>query len=150
MGRAEKAKCEGEGRLLREGYLRYSTAMVIFGPWQSCPLRVGFEVRIFGCVGDEACSRERDRWHLEQRTISKVDTTVFEDSEEERGVSPVLEALEEDSCIEAEVELILYWEMRFASRRGRWVSADILSEIEIVRELERIEESRVGELRTGR
>lgn len=58
-----------------------------------------------------------------------MDTTVFEDSEEERGVSPVLEVLEEDSCIEAEVELIMYWEMRFASRRGHWVSA---SEIEIV------------------
>lgn len=61
-----------------------------------------------------------------------MDTTVFEDSEEERGVSPVLEVLEEDSCIEAEVELMMYWEMRFASRRGRWVSAEILSEIEIV------------------
>ncbi|EEH11200.1 predicted protein [Histoplasma capsulatum G186AR] len=140
-GSRGKGECEGEGRLLGEGYLRHSTAIVIFGPWARLSwntdviLLLGFKRgHCLDSIGrhDEACSRERDRWHLEQRTISKVDTTVFEDSEEERGVSPVLEVLEEDSCIEAEVELMMYWEMRFASRRGRWVSAEILSEIEIV------------------
>ncbi|EER43251.1 conserved hypothetical protein [Histoplasma capsulatum H143] len=129
-GSRGKGECEGEGRLLGEGYLRYSTAIVIFGPWArlsgntDVTLLLGFKRgHCLDSIGrhDEACSRERDRWHLEQRTISKVDTTVFEDSEEERGVSPVLEVLEEDSCIEAEVELIMYWEMRFASRRGHWL-----------------------------
>ncbi|EGC46185.1 conserved hypothetical protein [Histoplasma capsulatum var. duboisii H88] len=130
MGRAEKANAKvKDDSWVREISVWFGIVIVEFSGFFA--LEFSFRVLLSAIIEanhrrtaaaiDEACSRERDRWHLEQRTISKVDTTVFEDSEEERGVSPVLEVLEEDSCIEAEVELIMYWEMRFASRRGHWL-----------------------------
>ncbi|OAX82439.1 hypothetical protein ACJ72_03219, partial [Emergomyces africanus] len=57
---------------------------------------------------DEVCSRQRDRWHLEHLTISKVAAEVFVESEEVRGASPPPELLEDDApWIGAEVELMV-------------------------------------------
>lgn len=56
--------------------------------------------------GDEEFSKLRERWHLEQRTISKEDTGQAE-SEDERGVMPPEGLFEDVSWSGTVVELIL-------------------------------------------
>jgi hypothetical protein len=46
--------------------------------------------------GDEDESTDRERWHLEQRTMSKEVDEAFDgavESDEERGVNPLVESL---------------------------------------------------------
>ena len=48
--------------------------------------------------GDDEESRESERWHLEQRTMSKEVEEVEDgavESDEERGVRPLVETLED-------------------------------------------------------